>query len=124
MGLLFKTQRKPPSKPMRLNNATEWLFFHLWKKNPDTSSSCPGILIPDTLLYRWAKPYYWYFTEDKGMIERKTKEKIHLNAVTETFNTNVSKSKVVAFYLKPREKKKKSSEEVIEFEYCNASEFE
>lgn len=58
------------------------------------------------------------------MIERKTKEKIHLNAVTETFNTNVSKSKVVAFYLKPREKKKKTSEEVIEFEYCDSTEFE
>ena len=39
------------------------------------------------------------------------------------FNENVSKSGVVAFYLKPREKKKKTSEEVIEFEYCDSKEF-
>lgn len=109
---------------MKQNNATEWLFFHQWKKNPDTSASCPGILIPDTLLYRWAKPYYWYYTEEKGMIERKTKEKIHLNVVSEMFNKNTSKLPVIAYYLKPVEKKLKSGEEIIEFEYCNSKEFE
>jgi hypothetical protein len=28
---------------MRLSSNTEWLFFHLWKKNPETNTSCPGV---------------------------------------------------------------------------------
>lgn len=38
---------------MKLNACTEWLFFHLWKINRETSQSCPGILIPDTIIYRY-----------------------------------------------------------------------
>lgn len=39
---------------MKLSLSTEWLFFHLWKKNPDTNSSCPGVFVADTIIYRWA----------------------------------------------------------------------
>jgi hypothetical protein len=39
---------------MKLSTCTEWLFFHLWKKNPDTGQSCYGVLLADTLIYRWA----------------------------------------------------------------------
>lgn len=35
--------------------STEWLFFHLWKKSPDTGKSCPGIFIIDTIIYRLQK---------------------------------------------------------------------
>ena len=37
---------------MKLSLSTEWLFFHLWKKNPETNSSCPGIYLTDTVIYR------------------------------------------------------------------------
>ena len=37
---------------MKLSLSTEWLFFHLWKKNPDTNTSCPGVFLADTLIYR------------------------------------------------------------------------
>ncbi|EGR31604.1 mitochondrial processing peptidase beta, putative [Ichthyophthirius multifiliis] len=61
---------------MKLSTSTEWLYFHLWKKNPETQSSCPGVFIPDTVIYRWAQPYYWYFTNRNGQLIRKTKERI------------------------------------------------
>ena len=51
---------------MKLSLSTEWLFFHLWKKNPDTNSSCPGVFVADTIIYRWAQPYFWYFTAKDG----------------------------------------------------------
>ena len=37
---------------MQLSPSTEWLFYHLWKKNTETFSSCPGIFVTDTIIYR------------------------------------------------------------------------
>jgi hypothetical protein len=37
---------------MKLSTSTEWLLFHLWKSNPETGKSCPGIIIPETIIYR------------------------------------------------------------------------
>jgi hypothetical protein len=37
---------------MKLSTCTEWLFFHLWKRNPETKQSCPGVIIPETIIYR------------------------------------------------------------------------
>jgi len=55
---------------MKLHTSTEWLLFHLRKKNPETGKSCPGILITDTIIYRWAQPYFWYFTDKFGKISK------------------------------------------------------
>lgn len=45
---------------MKITSCTEWLFYHLWKKNQETNLSCPGIFILDTIIYRWSKPHFWY----------------------------------------------------------------
>lgn len=37
---------------MKLSTSTEWLFFHLWKKNPETGYSCPGVFIADTIVIK------------------------------------------------------------------------
>lgn len=37
---------------MKLSVCTEWLFFHIWKSNPETSKSCEGVIIPETIIYR------------------------------------------------------------------------
>lgn len=39
---------------MKLSLSTEWLLFHLWKNNPETGQSCPGVIIPDTIIYRFS----------------------------------------------------------------------
>jgi len=38
---------------MKLSTSTEWLFFHLWKINPETGKSCPNVLVTDTVIYRF-----------------------------------------------------------------------
>ena len=55
---------------------TEWLLFHLWKRNDKTGRSCPNILIPDTIIYRWSYPYFWYFTSSEGEIMRKSRARV------------------------------------------------
>jgi hypothetical protein len=70
---------------MKLSISTEWLFFHLWKRNPETGKSCPGIIIPDTIIYRWAQPYFWYYSTNDGQINRKTKDRINIDNIHNVF---------------------------------------
>lgn len=83
---------------------TEWQFFHIWKKNPATEKSCPSIMIPDTVIYRWAQPYFWYFTSKNHVIMRKKKDKIKVSQVEEVFNINFSNSNIAGHYLKLADK--------------------
>ncbi len=76
---------------MKLMSCTEWLFFHLWKANPETGTSCPGVCIPDTVLYRWAKPHFYYYTNEHGVLARRTKERIFTEELRETFAQDASK---------------------------------
>ena len=77
---------------------TEWLFFHIWKKSPIDEKSCTGIMIPDTVIYRWAQPYFWYFTNNKHRVMRKKKDRIQLKQIEEVFKLGISKSNIVAEY--------------------------
>ena len=62
---------------MQLINATEWLFFHLWKTNPKTKESCPNINIPYTIFYNWGQPWTGYKTQSTK-IDRLEKDKIKI----------------------------------------------
>ena len=83
---------------MKLTQSTEWLFFHLWKKQAD-GSCCPGVLILDTVIFRWAKPHFWYFMNEVGQIIRKTKENITMEQIVDQFSCEAKESDVVALYL-------------------------
>jgi len=60
------------------------------------------------LIYRWAQPYFWYFTlieegkKDQKPITkicRKTKEKVTPKDLEKIFKKNLPKSKIVACYM-------------------------
>jgi hypothetical protein len=64
---------------MSITVSTEWLFFHLWKKHSEPH----GVLIPDTVIYRWTQPMFQYSTSAEGHIVRRTKEHINLAELEE-----------------------------------------
>lgn len=101
---------------MKLYNSTEWLFFHLWKKNPDTQESCPQIRIPETVFYRWAQPYFWYNTDKKDILNRLPRDRIQMDVVKQSFLSKTLPSGITALYINPQERKVKE-EEYIQFEY-------
>ena len=76
---------------------TEWLLFHLWKPNDSTNLTCPNITIPDTIIYRWAKPFFWYFTTPQGEILRKSKSRVTHKDILQDFSTNGQN--IVASYM-------------------------
>ncbi|EGR30206.1 hypothetical protein IMG5_137950 [Ichthyophthirius multifiliis] len=107
---------------MKLSTSTEWLYFHLWKKNSQTGASCPGVFLVDTIIYRWAQPYFWYFTNREGQIIRKTKERIDIQKAQDIFIYNVPQSGIVAQYL-VSQNHNQQQQEVIQFEYFNEDQF-
>jgi len=108
---------------MRVSNNTDWLFFHLWKKDPTTHLSCPNIYIPETILYRWGQPHFWYSTARDGTIIRRLKEKIALPNIETIFGYNLSRSGVIATGIDSTEDVNYRSQEKIEFDYIEQSNF-
>jgi len=57
---------------MKLSTSTEWLFFHLWKKNPETGYSCPGVFIADTIVkfinFFFILNYFFRFIDGLNLI--------------------------------------------------------
>ena len=101
---------------MKLSNSTEWLFFHLWKKNPENGQSCPSIRIPETIFFRWAQPYFWYNTDTQGNIERIPKDRIQMEEISSSFTKESLKCGVSAVYINPMEKKVNGTE-YVQVEY-------
>ncbi|CAD8047600.1 unnamed protein product [Paramecium sonneborni] len=102
---------------MKLGTCTEWLFFHLWKKNPNSGHSCNGVFLADTVIYRWAQPYFRYFTAQNGQIIRKTKERVFIEQVEQAF----LQDNTVAVLMTSQAQSKQ--QEVINFEYFDKENF-
>jgi hypothetical protein len=57
-------------------------------------------MIPDTIIFKYQKPCYWYFTsKQSNSIKKKTTSKLTNNIIKEKFLENVSKSGIVAYFL-------------------------
>jgi hypothetical protein len=78
---------------------TEWLLFHLWKTDETRRTSCPNILIPDTVIYRWCRPYLWYFSTRSGQLLRKSKTKLSNKHILSSYSKSLPPSQIVATYL-------------------------
>lgn len=76
---------------------TEWLLFHVWQKNKSTSCTCPNLLVPETVLYRLSKPFFWYFTDTNGEIMRKGKNQVNHKVILEEFQ--LTENELIAYYL-------------------------
>ena len=83
-----------------LSNYTEWLLFHLWQHSSQERSNgrsgSIGVLIPHTVVYRWAQPLCWYYSDQNGGIRRRKKDTLGIKFIEHTMSAAKSKSGVVA----------------------------
>ena len=84
--------------PVNVTARTEWLFYHLWKKSPDTGKSCESLLIPSTVFFRWAHPHVWYKMSSELNIVRMKNEKIDIDDIYDNFVNDIGESSVVSTY--------------------------
>lgn len=93
---------------------TEWLLFHIWKTDPNTKSSLIGVNLPETIIYRLGKPFFWYFTLATGEILRKAKGRVSHKFILQDFLD--SPNEILAYYLGFNgTSKDKANSAVIEF---------
>ena len=59
------------SFPLGGDGVIENLFYYLWCK--DDESSGPVINVPDTIIFIFCQPAYWYFTSRDGKIKKKNR---------------------------------------------------
>ena len=73
---------------MKVNALTEWLYFHLWKEEDEHVFSSTQVKIPDTIIYRWNMPHFWYRSE-KNRVIRSSKGSIDPQALQKAFYLNL-----------------------------------
>ena len=59
----------------------------------------PVINIPDTIIYKYRQPAFWYFTASNGQVKRKSKYNLLNAKIEETFTRNKRGCDIVAYYL-------------------------
>lgn len=75
-------------------------FYHmLWAKNFN-GEPCPEVLVPDTIIYKYRIPAYWYFTGSDGRLRRKNKANIVNQKIFKDFTAGARSEKdVVALHI-------------------------
>ncbi|KAJ1488692.1 hypothetical protein T484DRAFT_1938762, partial [Baffinella frigidus] len=88
--------------PLEGDGCVPALFHYMWNKN-SRKKSCPMVKLPDTVVYKYRQPAYWYFTSKDPSAGIKMKNKCNLGnvKVEETFCNKAASStnEAVAYYI-------------------------
>ena len=77
----------------------ENLFHFIWSKDCLFKTG-PKVMIPDTIIYRFEQPAFWYFSSQKeGTVMRKNKTNLNNAQIEKAFLKKVSPSGIVAVYI-------------------------
>ena len=79
------------------------IYHFLWQKI--SQQSCPNVSIPDTVVFKYRQPAYWYFMSVDGSIKMKTQKNITNAKIFEAFSKQRpdAVSDIVAYYISPVE---------------------
>ena len=82
----------------------ENIYHFLWTKDTIFNTD-PYVIIPHTILYKYQKPCYWYFTSViDGKLKKKSSGKINSNHIREVFTKHISNSGIIAYYIYKKNK--------------------
>ncbi|KAF0688245.1 Aste57867_20115 [Aphanomyces stellatus] len=75
----------------------ENLFYYLWCK--DEFGGGPSLLIPDTIVYKFTQPAFWYFTSKSGKVKKKAKGSLANVQIEREFCRKLCGVDIVAYYI-------------------------
>jgi len=82
----------------------ENIYHFLWTKDTIFNTD-PYVIIPQTILYKYQKPCYWYFTSKvDNKLKKKSTVKVTTEHIREVFTKHISKSGIVAYYIYKKSK--------------------
>jgi hypothetical protein len=74
--------------------------FNIWNRYNILLIIDPFVVIPHTIIYKYQKPCYWYFTSKQdGKLKKKSSMNLKNEHIREVFTKKVSKSGIVAYYI-------------------------
>jgi hypothetical protein len=76
----------------------ENLFQLLWTKQNEVDAG-HTVRVPDTIIFKYQQPTYWYFTALDGVIRKKAKDKLTNAWIESEFLKKKSPSGIVAAYM-------------------------
>ena len=77
----------------------ENIYHFLWTKDTIFNTD-PSVYIPQTILYKYQKPCYWYFTSViDHKLKKKNASKLNKENIKQVFLKHISKSGIVAYYI-------------------------
>lgn len=85
------------------------IYNFAWQK-PDPDNPEHFFYLPDTVIYKYQQPRFWYFTSRDGSIKKRSQDKLKTDKIKEFFSKNVSQSEIVAWFMYIENNKK-----IVEF---------
>ena len=96
-GVKFMEENYNSLSPLNLggDGIIDNLYHYLWAKDPLFNSG-PYILLPDTIIYKYGNPTFWYFTSKDGTLMRKSKKNVNNKQIEKIFLRKTSPNQIVA----------------------------
>ncbi|RHY30609.1 hypothetical protein DYB32_004192 [Aphanomyces invadans] len=79
------------------DGVVENLFYYLWCK--DEFGGGPSLLMPDTVVYKFTQPAFWYFTSKSGKVKKKAKASLTNVQIEKEFCRKSCGVDIVAYYI-------------------------
>ena len=77
----------------------ENIYHFLWTKDTIFNSD-PSVYIPQTILFKYQKPCYWYFTSViDHKLKKKNSSKLNRENISQVFLKHIPKCGIVAYYI-------------------------
>jgi hypothetical protein len=99
--------------PLGGDGTCENLFYYLWCKDEDDIG--PNINIPDTIIYMYCQPAYWYFTDRSRQIKKKNRANLTVAKIYEAFTRVKAGSGIVGYFLSSAPGRDGKSSTTIEY---------
>merc|ERR1712100_647294 len=89
--------------PPEGDGVVDSIYHYLWTKNTQLET-CPNVVIPNTVVYKYRQPAYWYYSSSDQQMKMKRKSDMTNQRIYDSFKKRKNPTcEVVAYYISTRE---------------------
>jgi protein-arginine kinase activator protein McsA len=82
-----------------MNEGLNEILYHLLWSKDKVFDQVVKAMIPDTVIYQFSLPRFWYFTSKSGIIMKKSSQNLNEQGILEGFTKKISSSGIVAMLM-------------------------
>jgi len=101
--------------PPEGDGVVDSIYHYLYTKNTQLET-CPNVVIPNTVVYKYRQPAYWYYSSSDQQMKMKKKGEMTNLKIYESFRKRKNAAcEVVAYYISTRENEEGKSMTCMEY---------